>query len=116
MTQHADVLYLSDMLDLARTACELAQPFDRATYDANLMLQLALERLVQNIGEAARHVSPERRQQLDAIAWHQAIGMRHRLVHDYGNVDADIIWQSVTEDLPPLIEELEKVVPSVPPE
>jgi uncharacterized protein with HEPN domain len=39
------------------------------------------------------------------------IGMRHRIVHDYMRVDEDILWVVVTEDLPPLIAALQKIVP-----
>ncbi|MGH2560178.1 MAG: HepT-like ribonuclease domain-containing protein [Thermomicrobiales bacterium] len=116
MTQHDDVLYLGHMLDMARKARDIAQPVSKDQYDANDTLQLALARLVQNIGEAARRVSAERKAAHPAISWHRIVGMRHRLVHDYGNVDTGIVWQTVSEDLPILIEMLEKIVPPNPPE
>jgi uncharacterized protein with HEPN domain len=38
--------------------------------------------------------------------------MRHKVVHDYMNVDDDILWDTVTNELPALIDELEKMLPS----
>jgi uncharacterized protein with HEPN domain len=115
MTQHDDLLYLGHMLDMARKAREIAQPVSKDQYDDDETLQLALARLVQNIGEAARRVSSEGQAAHPEITWHRIVGMRHRLVHDYGNVDTSIVWQTVAEDLPSLIIVLEKIVPSEPP-
>ncbi len=66
--------------------------------------------LVQTIGEAARHVSPEFREANLRIPWQAVVGMRHRVVHDYMNVDEDILWDTVTNELAPLAEELKKMV------
>jgi uncharacterized protein with HEPN domain len=39
------------------------------------------------------------------------ISMRNRLIHGYFNINLDIVWQTVTQDFPPLIDELEKIIP-----
>ena len=49
------------------------------------------------------------------IPWKQIIGMRHKVVHDYLQVDFDIVWAVVTADLPPLIADLERFVPPLSP-
>ena len=64
------------------------------------------------IGEAARRVSSQFRERHLEIPWDAIAGMRSKIVHDYMNVDEDIVWDSVTQELQPLIEELKKVVPS----
>lgn len=69
MTQHDDLLYLGHKVDMARKAREIAQPISKDQYDADETLQLALTRLVQNIGEAARHVSSEGKGAQPAITW-----------------------------------------------
>jgi len=66
-----------------------------------------LAHLVQMIGEAARRVSAEFRAVHPAIPWVDIVGMRSKIVHDYMNVDEDIVWQVVTRDLPSLEEELQ---------
>ena len=61
-------------------------------------------------GEAAIYVTDERRQALPGIPWKNIIGMRNRLIHAYFDINLDILWKTVIEDLPPLIAELEKVL------
>ena len=64
------------------------------------------------IGEAARRVSSQFRERYPEIPWDAIAGMRSKIVHDYMNVDEDIVWDSVTQELQPLIEGLKKVLPS----
>lgn len=82
----------------------------RAELDRNRMLELALVRLVEIIGEAATHVSPEGRAAHPNLPWPQIIGTRHRVVHGYGKVDLNVLWDTVTDDLPPLIAQLKTVL------
>ena len=83
----------------------------RQDYDGNSILRLALTHLIQVIGEAARRVSPQFRDRHPQIPWEAIAGMRSKIVHDYMNVDEDIVWDSVTQELQPLIDELGKIVP-----
>jgi len=106
-----DSLYLGHMLDTAREALSRIQGKTRDDYDENRDLRLALTYLLQIIGEAARRVSPEFRQAHAHIPWKAIVGMRHKVVHDYMNVDEDIVWDTVSEELGPLILELEKILP-----
>lgn len=78
--------------------------------DADKNLRLALTHLVQPIGEAARRVSAGFQEGHPHIPWAKVIGMRHKVVHDYLEVDFDLVWDEVTMHLPPLIGELEKLV------
>ena len=66
--------------------------------------------LVQVIGEAARQVSRDGTSGHPEIPWQEIVGMRHKVVHDYLGVDEDIVWQVVTEDLPPLLDALEQLL------
>ena len=83
----------------------------RQDYDSDTALRLALTHLIQVIGEAARRVSSEFRERYPEIPWEAIAGMRSKIVHDYMNVDEDIVWDSVTQELQPLIEELKKSRP-----
>ena len=67
--------------------------------------------IVQVLGEAVRHVSPAFQSAHPEIPWHEILGMRNRIVHDYMNVDEDIIWEVVQQDLPPLVEVLKNIIP-----
>jgi uncharacterized protein with HEPN domain len=112
---HDDAVYLGHMLDTARKAVDKLRGRRRADYDADENVRLALTHLVQIIGEAAARVSPSMREAHPGIPWTRIVGMRHRIVHDYMNIDADILWEVVTRSLPELIQLLEPIVPPSPP-
>ena len=76
------------------------------------MLALATVRLLGIVGEAATRVSPATRATHAAIPWRQMIGLRNRLTHEYDTTNLRIVWQIVTEDLPPLIADLERILES----
>jgi uncharacterized protein with HEPN domain len=80
--------------------------------DEQRVLNLALVRLLEIIGEAANRVPATDRERYAQVPWEQIIGLRHRLIHAYDRVDFDILWQIVTRDLPPLVAELEKILAS----
>jgi len=101
-----DRVYVGHMVDLARKAVAKTRGCSREAYDSDENLRLALAHLVQMIGEAARRVSAEFRAMHPAIPWADIVGMRSKIVHDYMNVDEDIVWQVVTRDLPSLEEGL----------
>ena len=106
MTQHDDELRLRHMLDHAVEASVLAQGRTRKELDSDRMLNLSLVRLLEIVGEAAARVPQETRDAHAEIPWLNITGMRNRLIHGYDEVDFDILWNVVTIDLPPLIEQL----------
>ena len=97
------------MLDHAREALAMIQGKERSNLDSNRMLELSLVRLVEIIGEAAARVGTESREKYPSILWLQIVGIRNRLVHGYDAVDLDVLWDTIIDDLPPLIAELEKI-------
>lgn len=105
-----DLVYIGHMLDMARKAVGKAAGLTHDAYETDENLRLALTHLVQVIGEAGRRVSSEFSDGHPEIPWREIVGMRHKVVHDYLGVDEDIVWQVVTEDLPPLIAALEKIL------
>lgn len=106
-----DLLYLGHMLDVSMQAVEKLRGKSREDYEEDENLRLALAHLVQMIGEAARRVSPESQEKHAQIPWSDVIGMRHKIVHDYLDVDFDVVWEVVTKDLPELISQLTPIVP-----
>jgi len=106
-----EMVYVGHMLDKAHEAFSLARGKTRQDYNDDLALRLALTHLIQIIGEAARRVSPQFRERYPHISWDAIAGMRSKIVHDYMNVDEDVVWNSVIQELQPLIEDLEKIVP-----
>ena len=110
--QHDDLVYAGHMLDMTRKAIELVRNKNRQNYNSDETLRFALAHLVQVIGEAARHVSKKFCDDHPQIPWKAIVGMRHKVVHDYMNVDEDVVWDTVVKELPPLLAELQKIVPS----
>ena len=108
MSKHDDRISLRDMLSHAREAVEILGDTTQEKLGSNRVLQLALTRLVEIVGEAANRVSPGARQERPEVPWPQIIGMRNRLVHGYDVIDLELLWDTVLTDLPPLIESLEK--------
>jgi len=98
------------MRDHAQKAVEMAADHSRADLDRSEMLRFALTHLVELVGEAASQVPREVRSRSRQIPWRGIIAMRHRLIHGYDSVDCDILWEAITDDLPPLIDELDRLL------
>jgi len=106
-----DRVRLTHMLWAARDALKFAAGRSRQELDTEPMFRRALIHCVQEIGEAAARVSPATRSLAPAVPWPQIVGMRHRLVHVYFNIDHDLLWEVVERDLQPLVAELQRVLP-----
>lgn len=90
------------MLDSAEEAASFAAGKSREDLDADRMLALALVKSIEIVGEAGARISEEGRNELPDIPWREVIAMRNRLIHAYFDVDLDVVWRTVEEDLPPL--------------
>lgn len=104
-------VYIGHMLDMSKKALELSEGIDRNEFVQDEALRLALTHLIQVIGEAAQRVTPSFQEAHPQIPWREIIGMRHRIVHDYLNVDEDVVWEVVRNDLPGLVNVLEDLNP-----
>jgi len=107
-----DEVRLRHMLDAARKAIAFTQGHNRADLDSDELLALAVVRLVEILGEAAKNVSQDIKERTPKIAWRQMAGTRDRLTHAYFDVNLDIIWDIVNNDLTPLVEKLEELLDS----
>ena len=105
-----DRLRLLDMRDAAEDAINIARGYTRAEIEKIRMLQLALVKAVEIIGEAANHVSEETRLLAPAIDWGDIVGMRNNLVHGYRNINYGVLWDVITNKLPPLVGELNRLI------
>ena len=105
-----DLVRLRHMLDAALEAREFIKGRARESLDTNRMLALSLVKEIEIIGEAANQVSETTRPQTSAIPWEDIIAMRNRLVHAYFDINLEILWRTVQEDLPPLISAIEDVL------
>lgn len=79
-----------------------------------MQLQDAVIRRLLVIAEAARRVSDTTRQELPNVSWQEINGMRNRLVHEYDDINLNIVWDVVQFEIPSLIEALELQIPPEP--
>ena len=107
MSERDPDVALRHMLDAARRALEIARPLTREQLDADRVETLALTRLVEVLGEAARRVPEVVRAAHAQIPWRQITGTRDRLIHGYDQVDLDILWTIVRDRLPLLVQQLD---------
>jgi uncharacterized protein with HEPN domain len=98
------------MLQFAREALTFVDGRSRADYAADLALRRAVERATELIGEAASNVSESTRNAHSEIAWRKIIGQRHVLIHGYGDVDDDLVWNLTRNEIPNLARSLEAIL------
>jgi len=105
-----DRIRLQHMLDAAMEIQQYIQPSTREDLDSDRKLVHSLVRLLEIIGEAAAQTSKELHDKSFSIPWPVLTGMRNRLIHAYFSINLDVVWSTSTEDIPPLIEELNKLL------
>jgi uncharacterized protein with HEPN domain len=99
------------MLDAAREAVSFTQSRTRSDLNSDRMLTLSLVKCIEIIGEAAARVTKGSQRRYPEIPWTNIIAMRNRLIHAYFDIDLDRVWDTVTDDLPPLIASLQDILP-----
>lgn len=110
MSRHDEIIRLCHMRDHAAEAIAMTHGKQREDIDGDRLLELALVRLMEIIGEAAGRISPETRSKLPGIPWSDVVAMRNRLIHGYDSVDHDILWDTITYDLPVLLPAIDSLI------
>ncbi|MEB3174842.1 MAG: DUF86 domain-containing protein [Cyanobacteriota bacterium] len=111
--QPRELNYLRDMLNAAKLTQDFVAGINRETFELDLMRQAAVTRQFEIIGEAVRRISPETQASIPNIPWPKVIGMRNRLIHEYDDLDLEIIWDTIWLALPDLISALETIIITV---
>ncbi|MHB8653877.1 MAG: HepT-like ribonuclease domain-containing protein [Terriglobia bacterium] len=106
----SDLIRLRHMLEAAREAVKFAEHHSLSDLSQNPLWALGLVKCLEIVGEAAARISLEARAECPEIPWAPMVAMRNRLVHVYFDVDFDQIWKALTDDLPPLISQLSKIL------
>lgn len=103
---------IADMLDCIAAIRSYTHGLDFAAFADNRMLREAVERNFITIGEAVRHVPAAISEHHPEIPWADLRGMRHAMVHEYPGVNLRIVWDTIRDDLPPLVGQLERLLES----
>jgi uncharacterized protein with HEPN domain len=109
MSRHDPGVALRHMREAAREAMELVVGKARGDLDSSRMLSLAVVRVPEVLGEAASRVPLDVRERCPGIPWAAVVSMRNRLIHGYDQIDHDIVWAVLVNDLPPLVSALERI-------
>lgn len=108
--QSENRIRMQHILDEANEACKYVKgiSFDEFVEDGKTVR--AVIRSIEVIGEAASKISMKFRKEHPDVPWQKTIGMRNRLIHVYFDIDYNIIWQTVKENLPSLIKQLQSIL------
>ena len=110
-----DAALLWDMLEYSRILGRITVGISYFQYQQNRTLQLAVERAVEVVGEAARRVSPAFKEAHPEIPWRGIIAQRNVITHEYGEIKQDRLWVVATQRIPALIELLQRLELPPPP-
>jgi uncharacterized protein with HEPN domain len=110
MTHRDTKDYLQDILKYAKEAVEFTDEITSVEFKKDKRTINAVTRSLEIVGEAARKIPSNFREQHKSIPWKQIVGMRDKLVHDYTGVDLDTVWKTARHFAPKLIKEIEKII------
>ncbi len=102
--------YLHDMLENAVRARQFAEGLDFEAFNKDEKTVYAVIRAVEIIGEATRNIPEDTRNKYPQIPWRDAADMRNKLVHRYFGINIEVIWHTLNEDLPMLIDALQEII------
>jgi uncharacterized protein with HEPN domain len=101
---------LAQILEHAQHAQQICRNRTASELNADWKSALALERALEIIGEAVKRLPHELCDAYPTVEWRLITGMRDRLSHGYDDVDHEILWNAVNEDLPKLVETIERML------
>lgn len=102
--------YIWDMRRFAAEAQLLVKGYSINDFEPGSMLRYAVERVMELVGEAARRVSPECQATNSQVPWRRIVGLRNVLAHEYGEINGRRLWQTVNEDIPTLVANLDEIL------
>lgn len=102
--------YVRDMSESAKKALEFVRGMEYEAFERDEKTQFAVVRALEIIGEASKKIPEDLRKDYPEIPWREIAGMRDKLTHDYIGVNLLVVWRTLQDDLPPLIEQLEAMI------
>lgn len=105
-----DRIRIQHMIDAAEEALSFVEDVTDKDFSKNRMLILSVIKDIEIIGEAASKISVETKSHYPEIPWLDIVGMRNRLIHGYFDVNIKLVWNTVQNNLPPLIKSLKELL------
>jgi uncharacterized protein with HEPN domain len=113
MKQRLSSDYLADICKAAEKAVSFLGGMSREAFAADEKTAFAVIRALEIVGEATKRITQEIRDRYPKVPWRSMAAIRDKLVHDYLTVNLEIVWKTVTEDIPPLLPSLRRVLDEV---
>ena len=105
-----DRVRILHMIDGAESLEKFIAGKERSDLTTDRMLLFAVIRAIEVVGEAANKVTNETKENALDIPWIAIVGMRNRLIHGYFDIDADVVWKTITQEIPTLLPSLRALV------
>jgi uncharacterized protein with HEPN domain len=110
MKNKPDLTYVGDVLDAIKRIEGYLRGVDKDTFEDNLMMQDAVMHQIEIIGEASNRISDEFQEKHPELPWIQMRAIRNKIVHDYREVNLEVIWDTAKNDLPPLKKQIKRLL------
>jgi uncharacterized protein with HEPN domain len=104
-----DIIYIEHILDALKKITEYISGKDEASFLKDSLVQDAVIRQFEVIGEATKRISKDFREKHTSVPWKDMAGMRDVLIHDYIDVDIFMVWKTANEDAPVLIKQIQAI-------
>lgn len=108
--QDKDLGYVWDIYDACGEIAEFLAGVTYTDYERNKMLHSAVERKLEIVGEAAKHIRREFQERYPHAAWSKAIGLRNILIHEYGGIRHEVIYGIATHHVPALLQQMKQIL------
>lgn len=105
-----DLIFLHHILESINTIEDHMRGITKETFMESILIQDAIIRRIEIIGEATKNLSAEIRNKYPHIQWRSIAGMRDVLIHEYFGVDLKLVFDTATKKIPKLKEQIEKII------
>ena len=105
-----DKAYLQDILDAIKSIESFLEGKNKKEFFNSDLLQSAVVRKIEIIGEACKHLSKEIKKKYKSVTWKDISGMRNKVIHKYFGVDFERVWQTFENDIPKLKQQIIQIL------
>jgi len=104
-----DKARIDHILEFAQEIQKAIEGYDWDKFSSNHVLRIAVVKWLENIGEAANHITDETKNKCSGVEWQKIVGLRNIVVHEYFRIDFKVVWDAATVFLPKLKKEIENI-------
>ena len=105
-----NIVYIKHIRDAIKSILEYTKDVNKKSFNSKEIIQDAVIRRIEIIGEAVKNVSIDFREKYSDLPWKKIVGMRDKLIHGYFNVDVERVWNVIIDDIPVLKKQIEDII------